>query len=61
MESTVILVNPIIYLKTARTYAALASSMHSQYYVNKAKEQLTLFHYYNEKMTATTIEFKFVA
>lgn len=52
-----VLVNPKIYLKTAKAYAILARSLSSPYYLAKAKEQLTLFHYYNEKMTATTIEF----
>ena len=56
-----VLVNPEIYLNTAKAYAILARSLSSPYYLAKAKAQLALFHHYNEKMTATTIEFKFVA
>lgn len=56
-----VLVNPEIYLKTAKAYALLARSLSSPYYLAKAKAQLALFYYYNEKMTATTVEFKLVA
>lgn len=52
--------NNILYvLKTARCYAAIAQSMHSNYYMGKARECLRLAHILRQRPESSlTIYFK---
>ena len=58
-----IVVNPQIYLNTARTYVALALSLRSNYYLSMARNQLALYYIAIEKTTSVTktYEIKLVA